>query len=162
MIQDSKNWFDILVAARGLSEKGPFSSSDLAKAANLQETFPSVIEKGPKAGTMGKGSTPAKIASGWLSKFKKWGYAQVIEKVQTGAPTPTFAWRLTEAGMTAVPRDGVRVKLEKLLKASNALVAAKGKKTETEAWKAFVKTLEELSGGEEERKSDKTPQKGEF
>lgn len=151
MIQDSKNWFDILGAARLLSAKGPFSSSDLAKAADLKETFPSLIEKGPKAGTMGKGSTPAKIASGWLSKFKKWGYATVIEKVQTGAPTPTFAWKLTEAGMTAVPRDGVRIKFEKIVKAAQYLRELKGKKSEPEAWKAFLKTLDEVQGKEEEK-----------
>lgn len=147
----SKSWFEILKAARILSVKAPFASADLARAAGLKDTFPSVITRGNRIGEMGKGSTAEKIAAGWLSKFKKWGYAEVVEKVMTGGPKPTFAWRLTEEGMKCELKDGIRKRFDKLLEASKALRELKGKKSEPEAWKDFLSTLAEVDGKEEEK-----------
>lgn len=142
MKTESKKWFEILEAARTL--KSPFSAADLAKAAEIKDTFPSEIKSGPRMGQMGKGSTAATVAAAWLGKFRKWGYCEVIQKLETGAPRPTFAWKLTPAGMTAEPRDGIKIKFEKIVKAAQYLRNLKGKKSEPEAWKAFLDTLDEV------------------
>lgn len=147
----SKTWFEILKSARILSQKGPFASADLAKEGGLKDTFPSVITRGDRIGQMGKGSTAEKIAAGWLSKFKKWGYAEVVEKINTGSPKPTFAWRLTKEGMECELKDGIRKRFDKLLSAAQALRELRGKKSEQEAWKDFLKTLAEVEGKEEEK-----------
>lgn len=147
----SKTWFEILKSARILSAKAPFASSDLAREAGLKDTFPSVITRGDRAGQMGKGSTAEKIASGWLSKFKKWGYVEVVEKVQMGNPKATYAWRVTKEGMDCELKDGIRKRFDKLLEASKALRELRGKKSEHEAWKDFLKTLAEVEGKEEEK-----------
>jgi hypothetical protein len=150
MKTESKKWFEILEAARTLTP--PFTAADLGKAAELKDTFPSEIKTGPRAGEIGKGSSSQQIAAAWLGKFRKWGYAEVVNKVQTGAPLPTFAWKLTENGMTCEPRDGIKLKFNKIVKAAQYLRDLKGKKSEPEAWKAFLKTLDEVQSKDEEEK----------
>ena len=150
MKTNSQRWFEILEAARTL--KAPFSAADLAKAAEIKDTFPSEIKSGPRMGEMGKGSTAATVAAAWLGKFRKWGYCEVLQKLETGAPRPTFAWKLTPAGMTVEPRDGIKAKFEKIVKAAQFLRDQKGKKVEPEAWRAFLKTLDEVQTKEEEKK----------
>jgi hypothetical protein len=137
-------WFEILKAARTVSKAGEqtFVAADLAKAADLKDTFPSPIEKGPRMGQMGKGSTAQQLAAAWLTKFRKWGYVEVSEKIQTGAPRPTFAWKLTPQGLAVELRDGVSTKLAKLVEAARALQTFKGKAGEQSAWKDFIKVLD--------------------
>jgi len=150
----NNNWYEILKAAKELSKEGraTFSASDLAVAAGLKDTFPSEIKAGPRTGQMGKGSTAATVAAAWLSKFRKWGYVEVAQKMETGAPRPTFMWKMTPAGLKAEPRDGIKAKFEKIVKAAQFLRDQKGKKVEPEAWKVFLKTLDEVQTQEEEKK----------
>ena len=83
-----KPWYKVLLAARRLcTEKEPkkptnalFTASDLSSAAK--------IKPGEKA-------TSEKIASGWLGKFVRWGYAlRVGSEPSKGRPFTVY--RLTK------------------------------------------------------------------
>ncbi len=146
MKTESKQWFEVLEAARTISKGGreTFTASSLAQAAGLQDTFPQKIVGGPNDGKMGKGSTAQQIAAAWLGKFRKWGYCEVVEKVMTGAPRPTFSWKMTPAGMTVEVREGVATKLKRLIEVSRTLEKHRGKAAEAVAWKDFLKVLNDV------------------
>jgi len=146
----STTWFDVLEAARALSKggKNAFTAADLAKAAELKDTLPSPIAEGPRAGQMGKGSTGPAIAAAWLGKFRKWGYAEVEGKVQTGAPRPTYSWKLTPLGLEVEPRDGLSSRLRALTQAAKTLLAARGRASEAQAWKDLAKVVDEVGAAE--------------
>lgn len=150
MKTNKQTWFEILQVARNLSQKGPFGSSDLARAAGLEDTMPSEVLKGPNAGKMGKGSTAQQIAAGWLSKFQKWGYVVVTGKIQTGGPRPAFVFQVTPAGMTCQVRAGLKDRLRLLIEAVDRLAVLKGKPTEPGAWKDLLKVVEEVRPQQEE------------
>jgi hypothetical protein len=144
-------WFEILKTARDLSRNGAstFTSADLARAAGLEDTMPSAIARGPNMGQMGKGSTAQQIASGWLSKFQKWGYVTVAGKMQTGAPRPAFVYAMTKEGLTCELRQGLKARLYKLIEAVNLLREVKGKAAEPSAWKELLKVVDEVTPKEE-------------
>src|SRR4029079_16153395 len=107
---------------------------------------------GTARGPRGPRPAPPPRAPAGLGKFRKGWSCEVIQKLETGAPRPTFAWKLTPAGMSVEPRDGIKVKFEKIVKAAQFLRDQKGKKVEPEAWRAFLKTLDEVQAKEEEKK----------
>lgn len=154
MKTNTQTWFDILNAARTVSKGGSetFTAANLATAAGLKDTFPSEIKKGPRAGEMGKGSTAQQLAAAWLTKFRKWGYVQVSEKMETGAPRPTFSWKMTPTGLNIEIRDGIATKLEKLVEAARAFQAVKGKAGEASAWNDLVEVLDLVEGVESTKK----------
>lgn len=98
----SGEWFRVLEAARrvgsrvgrGGPEALPFTASDLAMEAEI--------------GAGAKGS-PASIASAWIGKFVRWGYAKVhrAEKRFT-AGHPVMYYVLTRWGMEFQPRKRIQ------------------------------------------------------
>lgn len=71
-----KPWFDVLKAARRISDRGvSLTSVALAKEANIQ----------------------ANVASAWLFKFEKWNYVLRAGKESTGARW-SWSWALTKWG----------------------------------------------------------------
>jgi hypothetical protein len=151
MKTNKQPWFEILKAARALSKNGAssFTSADLARAAELEDTVPSAIARGPRMGEMGKGSTAQQIAAGWLSKFQKWGYVVVSGKIQTGAPRPAFVYSMTKDGLTCELRQGLKARLYKLIEAVNLLAEVKGKAAEPSAWKELLKVVDEVTPQED-------------
>lgn len=154
MKTNKQSWFEILQAARTLSQKGPFGSADLARAAGLEDTLPSEMLKGKDAGKIGKGSTAQQIASGWLGKFVKWGYVIVTGKVQTGGPRPAFVYQVTPAGMTCAVRPGLRARLLTLIAAVDRLKELKGKGGEISAYQDLLKVANEVRPQETEGEED--------
>lgn len=85
-------WFQVLEAARRISEVSPtgeFTASELALEAGLQES---------------KKSTADQLASAWLGKFCRWGYA-----LRTGSSPGQKKWirvyTLTKFGKEMKPND---------------------------------------------------------
>lgn len=154
MKTNKQNWFEILQAARNLSEKGPFGSADLARAAGLKDTPPSEMLKGKDAGKMGKGSTAQQLAAGWLGKFVKWGYVIVTGKVETGGPRPAFVYHVTPAGMACTVRPGLKARLKSLVAAVDRMAELKGKPTEIGAWDDLLKVAAEVRPQETEDDED--------
>jgi hypothetical protein len=156
MKTNKQPWFEILKTARTLSRDGAstFTSADLARAAGLEDTMPSAIARGPNMGQMGKGSTAQQIASGWLSKFQKWGYVTVAGKIQTGAPRPAFVYAMTKDGLNCELRQGLKAKLFKLIEAVNLLKEVKGKAAEASAWKELLKVVDEVTPQESAQGED--------
>lgn len=152
MKTNKQPWFEILKTARTLSRNGSttFTAADLARAAGLEDTLPSAIARGPNMGQMGKGSTAQQIAAGWLSKFKKWGYVTVADKIQTGAPRPAFVYSMTKDGLNCELREGLKARLQKLIDAIKLLAEVKGKAAEPSAWKELLKVVDEVSPKEAE------------
>lgn len=156
MKTNKQSWFEILQVARNLSQKGPFGSADLARAAGLEDTMPSEVIKGPNAGKMGKGSTGQQIAAGWLSKFTKWGYVLVTGKIQTGGPRPAFVFQVTPSGMTCELRQGLKAKLKLLVEAVDRLSEVKGKPAEIGAWLDLQKVADEVRQQDAETDEDES------
>jgi hypothetical protein len=156
MKTNKQPWFEILKSARDLSRNGAstFTAADLARAAGLEDTMPSAIERGPNMGQMGKGSTAQQIAAGWLSKFKKWGYVTVADKIQTGAPRPAFVYAMTKDGLNCELRQGLKAKLFKLIEAVKLLAEVKGKAAEASAWKELLKVVDEVQPEETTNEGD--------
>ena len=75
------SWYEVLVASRPLPEAG-FTARDLASSAGIKES------------SSGR-STGEQIASAWLSKFQRWGYALPSGQKDGGMNI----WQLTKWGM---------------------------------------------------------------
>lgn len=110
------DWFNLLQLARGLSpkQKDTFTVRDLAK----------------KAGWEGK---DMQIASGWLYKFRKWGYVNVVGTEEVGSVRPLNVYVVTPKGHECKPRAGREVQLKALLEAIGELRVAMGTKNQAKA-----------------------------
>lgn len=119
-------WFAVLEAARVLCPTGeePFGAGALARGARIQK---------------GARSTPDQIASAWLGKFVKWGYARHAGTSQEGG-----RWRrryvLTEYGLEVEVRAGRQELCTRLVGAVRTFEAARGTRREGAAWKALLET----------------------
>lgn len=88
----ASDWFSVLEVVKILSrDKASFSAPQLAEAAKIQGT-----EK----------STPEKIASGWLSKFLKWGYVKRAEVMKREGFRDAQGYTATESGLACQPKAG--------------------------------------------------------
>jgi hypothetical protein len=77
------NWFQILKAARRAAIDGQITSEALAEEMSTK-TF----------------TVPVKIASAWLGKFVRWGYALREASVQDGTRgRPKIQYRMTKWGL---------------------------------------------------------------
>jgi hypothetical protein len=97
----SMNWFGVLEAARKVGSRAekdsvkvlPFTSFELAKEAGFKATSK---------------SSPRDIASAWLGKFVRWGYAlrinPVEESYQISRGRPTRIYMLTNWGIKVEPK----------------------------------------------------------
>lgn len=137
-----QTWFDILEVAKRLP--APFSSDDLARAAGLKATQASTIMSGPNTGKMGKGSTPQQHAAGWLSKFKKWGYVVVVDRVASSGPMPANAYQMTEEGQKVEKTMSLRQRFAILVAVLRDFIASIGESDHAEKWDNLKKTLEEV------------------
>lgn len=184
---NSLKWFQILEKARELSPNGSerFNAEALSNKCGFEKTKPSVIERGPRKGKMGEGSTPKQIASGWLSKFVKWGYVQVVGTTTSDGPRPANVYTVTQAGHACEVRPGLKERLQEaedhlqqaeghigqltedlqalagnlqsLLEAVQAFRDLRGKPAEGQAWKDLLKTTRELEEGLEEQGKARNP-----
>lgn len=73
-----KPWFEVLLAARRISERGePLMSTTLGLECGID----------------------TRVASAWLFKFEKWNYVLRSEKDRTGRRW-SWSWTLTKWGLT--------------------------------------------------------------
>jgi hypothetical protein len=116
------DWFSLLTLARELSpdSKATFTAPHLAAQAGFKER-------------------DVKIASGWLYKFRKWGYVDVVGTVQGGSIRPLNVYVVTEKGHACKPRAGRELQLRQLLEAVAAFKRARGTKVEAAALAALYK-----------------------
>lgn len=123
------DWFKLLELARGLSPKpkDTFTVKDLAR----------------KAGWSGD---EVRIASGWLYKFRKWGYVDVVGTEQGGAVRPLNVYVVTPKGHECKPRAGREVQLKALLQAIGELRAAMGTKNQAKALQKVFDLAVEIDG----------------
>jgi hypothetical protein len=123
------DWFKLLELARGLSPKpkDTFTVKDLAR----------------KAGWSGD---EVRIASGWLYKFRKWGYVNVVGTEPGGAVRPLNVFVVTEKGHQCKPRAGREVQLKTLLEAIDGLRAVRGTKAEQKAIQRVIDLGAEIQG----------------
>lgn len=94
------HWWDVLLAVRRASHDGErkFTASDVAMEAKFEPT---------------EGSDARRIASGWLSKFTRWGYVKRSGSVK-GESRWVRTFELTEYGKTRPePTTGKPVWTEK-------------------------------------------------
>lgn len=125
----SIDWFGLLELARELSPslKHTFTAPDLAKQA-------------------GWSGADVQIASGWLYKFRKWGYVDVTGTVAGNSIRPLNVYVVTEKGRTCEPRAGRGLQITQLLAAVNAFKKARGTKGEATALAALYKLADEIGG----------------
>jgi len=118
-------WFETLLAARQLSPdpKHFFTAAQLAQAADIQP--------GPR-------STREQIASAWMSKFVKWGYALSVGKIEGAGVRMNNTYVVTDKGHAAEPREGRATQLDHLVEAVRAFQAAVGTRNEAGAYKRMV------------------------
>lgn len=118
------DWFTVLEAARGLSPDSnhPFTAPGLAEILRC----------------------PGREASGWLYKFKRWGYVEVTGQVQGNSIRPLNVFVVTEKGHACKPRESRERQLALLVGAVRAYERARGAKGETAAWKALLKVCKEV------------------
>ncbi len=136
------DWFGILKEARLLSKNKPFTAIDLNKKINFKKT-----EK----------RTADQIASAWICKLVKWGYAERVGSLPNPGHKPIAVYSVTEKGHEAENtsssataeedlsdldqlRDAVRV----FEGARNARQASMGKKGEPKAAQEEEKAFAEL------------------
>lgn len=131
------DWFGILEVARKLDPRkdGTFTAKDLNKAIRFPDT---------------KECTADQIASAWICKFVKWGYAEKVGTLKNPGHKPLTTYTLTNEGFK------VEVKLsdiDQLRDAVRAFETARvdhqssmGKKTQRQAGEneeqAFVNLIE--------------------
>jgi hypothetical protein len=134
-------WFQILESARKLSLNGgrPFTAAALAEAAEIQGT---------------ERSQPHHLASGWLSKFVRWGYVLqdgTVPREENAGGRWIRQYRMTKFGLTCEPtgKGQAAVGLKKLVAAARSLQEAYGQKSEALAWREFLRVLEEIDPPEE-------------
>src|SRR3972149_3261135 len=104
-MSESPPWYAVLEACRTCP--GRFMAEDLAK----------------------KGIAP-RTAAAWLSKLKRWGYVEVVDREKNFDRSgiqrrPKNIWSLTKAGVDCRPVEGVRSRFRRLLEAAQALKRAK-------------------------------------
>lgn len=148
---NSQTWFDVLQAARDLHNEGKikWSARELAEAASLESTQVVTSIAGGKS--IRTGATEQQHAAGWLSKFKKWGYVQVVEIRPTGGPVPANIYSLTEKGLAAEQTSSLKTQLTEeqsrlglLAEALRLLVSSVGKPDQNKNWEALLKVLDEV------------------
>jgi len=135
------SWFRILESARKLSLNGgrPFTAAELAEAAAIEGT---------------ERSQPHHIASGWLSKFVRWGYVLqdgVVPRAEGDKGRWIRQYKMTKYGLTCEPgaSGSSAIGLKRLVAAARTLEEAYGQKAEALAWREFLKVLEEIDPPEE-------------
>lgn len=158
----STNWFEILETLRVMSQNGKsrFTSSDLVEAVGFKNTPKRTFTSGPRKGETSQGSTAVQIASGWLSKFLKWGYVEVVDTKPSGGPKPSNIYAVTRKGLTCELRSSrqeqltsMRNQLESLVESVNVYRDLRGTPAEGQAWKDLLKVArdsEEMIKSEEE------------
>ena len=126
----NQDWFSLLTLARELSPdpKATFTAPHLAAQAGL------------------KGSE-VKIASGWLYKFRKWGYVDVVDTVRGDSIRPLNVYVVTKKGHECKPRAGRDAQLRALLDAVDALKKARGGKGEAKALEKVFALAQEIAEG---------------
>ncbi len=127
-------WFRILESVRKISLDGQrsFTAAELAQEAALE-----------RVGS----ATEQQLASGWLSKFVRWGYV-----VHDGTAKPEGAnrwirkYQITKFGKMCEPTKGgsYTVPLNRLIAAAREFEAAYGKKEEALAWRQFLQVLNDI------------------
>src|ERR1041385_4534703 len=124
-------WFQILESARKLSLNGgrPFTAAELAEAAAIEGT---------------ERSKPHHLASGWLSKFVRWGYVLqdgVVPRAEGDVGRWIRQYRMTKFGLTCEPtgKGSTAIGLRKLVAAARALQEAYGQKAEALVWREFLR-----------------------
>lgn len=124
-------WFNILQVARTLCPDGktPFGSGDLSRKARIAE---------------GASSRPEQIASAWLGKFVRWGYAKRVGTSESAERRWRRAYVLTDFGLTVQPAAGRFEKCETLTKALRDYQKAKGTRLEEKSWKTLLKACERV------------------
>lgn len=161
----SATWFEILEILRVLSENGKrqFTSSSLVEAAGLKDTPKRVFSSGPRKGETSLGSTAVQIASGWLSKFRRWGYVEIVDTKPSSGPKPSNIYALTQKGLSCELRSSrqeqlstLKTQLETLLESTVAYRDLRGKPAEGQAWKDLLKVIRET---EEMVKNQNEPNK---
>lgn len=118
----STAWYQLLAIARDL--ESPFPATSLAEAAALAGT-----EK----------STASQIATAWLSKFVKWGYAEVVKREQGVSGRTVSFYSLTEKGVTCRLVESREVRLDRLIKAVEEFRVSVGTKSQNTKWQALIK-----------------------
>lgn len=127
-------WFRILESVRKISLDGArsFTAAELAAEVGFE-----------RAGT----ATEQQLASGWLSKFVRWGYVvhDGTEKPE-GAPRWIRKYQITKFGKMVEPTKGgsYTVPLNRLIVAAREFEQAYGKKEEALAWRQFIQVLNEI------------------
>lgn len=129
----SSPWFEILLVARKLSPdlRHLFTAAQLAEAAR--------IAPGPR-------SAPAQIASAWMSKFVKWGYATRVGGIEGAGVRMANTYAVTDKGHAAEPREGRAAQIERLVAAVRAYQAARGTRGEAGSFKNLVDTCDAIEG----------------
>jgi hypothetical protein len=124
-VPKSDLWFEILLSARKLSpdKTRAFTSAQLAQGADIQP--------GPK-------STREQIASAWMSKLVKWGYALHAGKVEGAGVRMTNTYVVTDKGHEAEAREGRGAQLGRLVEAVRAFQATRGSRNEANAYKNLI------------------------
>lgn len=130
-------WFEVLEAARRLSEDGSkrIGASALAADAGIPDT--------------GK-STGSQIASGWLSKFVKWGYAVRSGTLEGDGAKWARGYMLTKFGFEVESRAS---NLDKLLDAVRAFKKDRSAKQEAAMIKVFDQIEKEIEDRREKREA---------
>jgi hypothetical protein len=131
------SWFEVLERAREICPDGErrFTAADLADHAAL---------------AAGGAAKPEQIASAWLSKFVKWGYATRAGR-RPGPFRPLTLYVLTRLGLTCVRREALQSRLDRLVAAVRRFVGSRGNgKEEGAAFAALVRTCAEVAPPEED------------
>ena len=124
------DWFKLLELARGLSR-------------NSKDTF-TVRDLAAKAGWVGD---DVQIASGWLYKFRKWGYVDVVGTTHGGAVRPLNVYVVTDKGHECKPRAGRERQLRIILEAIAAFRNSRGTKGEPKAMQRMLDVAGEIEEG---------------
>lgn len=126
-------WFRVLEAARTLCrrEGDQFTAAQLAAEAQILDT---------------QKSRGSQIASAWLSKLVRWGYVDLVGKIDAGGIRQTNAYVVTKLGQTCEVTEGCPTKLIRLIAAVRILEKARRTPKEEAAFGALIKITDTLEG----------------
>jgi len=124
-------WFRVLEAARKLSpgDRHVFTAAHLVKELGIEGTTD---------------SKASQIASAWMGKFVRWGYARRVGQIAGNGARPNTQYVLTPDGRTCKQRTGKATKLANLVKAVRILQKVKGTRGETSAYTELLRACDEM------------------
>jgi hypothetical protein len=124
------SWFEVLERAREICPDGErrFTAAELADHAAL---------------AAGGAAKPEQIASAWLAKFVKWGYATRTGK-RPGPFRPLTLYVLTRLGLTCVRGEPLHERFVRLVAAVRGFQKARGTRGEAAASADLIQTCDEV------------------